>query len=215
MTDESEQHDSVSSSTTGERLSYACPECQTALAASKDMCPQCGHDARGAGWLKIETLDDPWLGRMLSGRYQLQRCIGRGSSGAVYRAESLSISRSFAIKVIDFSNSEIRDGATRAEHRFEREIEALGELGNPHVVSVYDLLRPGDDVVAIVMDLVAGRTVHEMVTEDGPMEPAVAAGLVQQVANGLHEAHQLGIIHRDIKPSNIMVEELPAGDLFA
>jgi serine/threonine protein kinase len=215
MVNDRDHSTGASSDANSERLAHACPECQTALDKAREKCPCCGRQARGTEWLEIAALDDPWLGRVVGERYRLQQCIGRGASGAVYRADSLSIARSFAIKVIDFSSSEIKDGATRAEHRFEREIETLGALRNPHIVSVYDLLRPDEDVVAIVMDLVAGRTVQQMVAEDGPMEPTVAADLVQQVANGLHEAHERGIIHRDIKPANIMAEELPAGDLFA
>jgi serine/threonine protein kinase len=214
MADEFEQI-GVSESSESDRYTIACEACLTALSDGVSGCPHCGRDQPPGGWTNVATLGDPWLGRVVGERYRLTRLIGRGASGAVYEAESLSIGRSFAVKIIDFTNPGIKDGATRAEARFEREVETLGELRNPHIVSVYELLRPTDDVVAIVMDLVAGRTVHDVVTTDGPLEPGPAADLIRQVANGLHEAHESGIIHRDIKPSNIMVEQLPAGDYFA
>jgi serine/threonine protein kinase len=193
----------------------ACPECNTALRDDAPFCPHCGSKAPERGWPDIDELETPWLGEVLNGRYRLNRRIGHGASGLVFEAESLSIARDFAVKIIDFSDTGRDDDATRAEARFEREVETLGRLRNPHIVSVYELLRPKNEVVAIVMDLVSGRTVREAVAEDGPMDAEVVADLVSQVANGLHEAHELRIVHRDIKPANIIIESLPAGGHFA
>jgi serine/threonine protein kinase len=158
---------------------------------------------------------DKWLGKAIGGRYLTTRRVGKGASGAVYRAESLSISRQFALKVIDLSENESKGqvDAKSLEERLNREIAVLGTLRNPHIVSFYDAVRINKHAVALVMDLIDGETLQSLV-QNNELGLQRGAKIIRQVSNGLHEAHEAGMIHRDIKPENIMIEKLPAGDDF-
>ena len=177
-------------------------------------CLECGAARPDHGWDSLKFGGDPWLGTKIGGRYLTTRRIGVGASGRVYRAESLSISRQFAVKIIDLSEKDGSLDAKSLEERLSREIAVLGTLRNPHIVSFYDAVRIEEkNSVALVMDLIDGQTLQEL-GEDRPLDLERGARVIRQVANGLHEAHEAGMIHRDIKPDNIMIERLPAGDDF-
>ena len=77
---------------------------------------------------------DPWLGRVIDGRYLLTKRIGQGASASVYRSESMAISRQFAIKIIHPPRGNQGPSPEQIATRLEREIEALGRLRNPHIV---------------------------------------------------------------------------------
>lgn len=178
------------------------------------MCLECRVARPSEGWPKLGRTTDPWLGRTLADRYLLTCRIGQGASGNVYRAESLTIARQFAVKIIPLDNAE---GSIKTEHieaRLHREISALGHLRNPHIVSFYDVVPVGARAVALLMDLIDGQTLEELVATGGPMDMVRACKVLRQIANGVHEAHEAGMIHRDLKPENVMVEQLPAGDDF-
>jgi serine/threonine protein kinase len=176
-------------------------------------CLECGARPDG-GWPELGPSADPWLGTEIGGRYLLTRGIGAGSSGAVYRAESLAISRQFAVKIVALDADESLLNAENIQARLNREIGALGQLRNPHIVSFYDVLPIGDRAVALLMDLIEGRTLQDVVSAAGSLKLGRALKILRQIANGVHEAHQAGMIHRDLKPENIMIERLPAGDDF-
>lgn len=151
---------------------------------------------------------------MLDGRYLVTKRVGQGAAGAVYRADSLAIARRFAIKVINLKQGPTGLEPDQIRARLHREIEALGRLRNPHVVPFYEVLELFGNFVAIVMDFVDGDTLELLVEKEGAMPPKRAAALLRQIANGVHEAHEAGMIHRDLKPENLMVERMPAGDDF-
>jgi serine/threonine protein kinase len=144
----------------------------------------------------------------------LTRRIGQGASGNVYRAESMTIARQFAAKLIPFDNQAGSISPEHVEARLQREIEALGHLRNPHIVSFYDVVPLGNRAVALLMDLIDGETLESLLNTGGPLEVLRACKILRQIANGVHEAHEAGMIHRDLKPENIMIERLPAGDDF-
>ncbi|MGM0556602.1 MAG: protein kinase domain-containing protein [Myxococcota bacterium] len=194
---------------------HFCGQCQCVLYGTDESCLECGEDRPREGWSSLQFGPDKWLGKAIGGRYLTTRLIGKGASGAVYRAESLSISRQFALKVIDLSENENKGqvDAKSLEERLNREIAVLGTLRNPHIVSFYDAVRINKQAVALVMDLIDGETLQSLVQSD-ELGLKRGAQIIRQVSNGLHEAHEAGMIHRDIKPENIMIERLPAGDDF-
>lgn len=184
------------------------------LFADDEMCLECRVARPSQGWPELGRTTDPWLGRTLADRYLLTRRIGQGASGNVYRAESLTIARQFAVKIIPLDNADSSIKAEHIEARLNREISALGHLRNPHIVSFYDVVPVGERAVALLMDLIDGETLEALVATGGPMDMVRACQVLRQIANGVHEAHEAGMIHRDLKPENVMIERLPAGDDF-
>lgn len=174
---------------------------------------ECGAQ-RESGWRKLGPTADPWLGKTIGERYLLTRGIGAGASGHVYRAESLAISRQFAVKIVPLDADGSTANSENVRARLNREIGALGQLRNPHVVSFYDVLPIGESAVALLMDLIEGRTLQDEVWAAGSLGLRRALKILRQIANGVHEAHEANMIHRDLKPDNIMIERLPAGDDF-
>ncbi|MFU8805245.1 MAG: protein kinase domain-containing protein [Bradymonadaceae bacterium] len=190
---------------------HHCGECTSVLYAEDESCLECEAPRPDEGWRALCDQIDPWLGRVLDSRYLIVKELGKGSSASVYQAESLSISRRFAIKTIATGHGQQSEQIVA---RLNREIEALGRLRNPHIVSFYEILEIQDKYVAAVMDLIDGDTLEVLINNGGPVGVGRACALTRQIANGVFEAHQAGMIHRDLKPENLMVEQLPAGDDF-
>ena len=157
---------------------------------------------------------DPWLGRVIDGRYLLTQRIGQGASASVYRSESMAISRQFAIKIIHPPRGNQGPSPEQIATRLEREIEALGRLRNPHIVRFYDVIELPLNHIGVVMDFVEGETLESLVLRGDYLPVSRACTLLRQIANGVYEAHLAGMTHRDLKPENVMVEQLPAGDDF-
>lgn len=196
------------------RPTHFCRRCTSVLFADDAACLECGAARGEAPWPPLDPVDDPWLGRILSGRYLLSRQIGEGASAMVYRAESLTIARQFAVKIVALKAGISSISSDQAQARLNREIGALGQLRNPHIVSFYDVIPIDERAVALVMDLIEGFTLQDIVNTSGRLELGRALRILRQIANGVHEAHEADMIHRDLKPENIMIERLPAGDDF-
>lgn len=196
------------------RPAHHCPQCSSVLYPEDDKCLECDARRPEGGWPALADSTERWLGRVLDERYLLTRRIGRGSSGAVYRADSLRISRRFAVKIISLDGGPDEVDLEHIEARLSREIEAMSRLRNPHIVSFYDVLSLDDRTVALLMDLIEGQTLQRIVQRGEPLPIERACDILRQAANGVHEAHEAGLIHRDLKPENIMLERLPAGDDF-
>ena len=126
----------------------------------------------------------------------------------------LNLKRTFAVKVIDNSQSPPAE-REQIMDRTRAEIEAMARLRNPHVVKIYDVVDIREGVYALIMDHVRGRTLDYLLKKRGRIKLTSALQALKQIAQGVYEAHQVGMIHRDLKPANIMVESLPAGGLFA
>jgi hypothetical protein len=138
----------------------------------------------------------------VAGRYRVLREVGRGGMGSVWLAEDERLGREVALKAVGrLPGQSVTDQA-----RALREARSLAALNHPHVVGVYDAVAE-DDHVWLVMEYVPGRTLAEIITQEGPLEPARAARIGAQVADGLAAAHARGTVHRDVKPGNILVAE--------
>lgn len=141
---------------------------------------------------------------MVSDRYHLRQSIGSGGMSEVYEAEDSILGRTVAIKMLRPDMA--RDANFR--ERFRREAQNSGKLNHPNIVAVFDTGEKDLDglmVPYIVMEYVQGRTLRDIVREDGPMRVAEAARVLKPVAEALQSSHEAGIIHRDIKPANIML----------
>ncbi|HVK07164.1 MAG TPA: protein kinase [Gemmataceae bacterium] len=142
---------------------------------------------------------------LILGQYRLLQPIGRGGMGAVYRAEHVHLRREVAIKVLSRSM-----GANpRLSHRFYAEARSVARLQHPNIVACLDAGRHDRPGAAprdyYVMELIPGSDLQEAVRLRGPLPPGRVCDLFRQVAEGLAEAHRLGLVHRDIKPSNVLV----------
>jgi serine/threonine protein kinase len=144
---------------------------------------------------------DPYVGRIINGRYQILKKLGEGGMGTVYLAEQISMARKVALKVLqgNYANDE------EFISRFRREARLAASLNHPYIVTVYDFDQAEDGSLFIAMEYVDGMSLTEVIRRHSPLDIGRAVGLGAQIAEGLDAAHRTGVIHRDIKPDNIMV----------
>lgn len=141
-------------------------------------------------------------GKLLGNRYEIIEKIGNGGMATVYKAKCLVLKRYVAVKIL-------REEYTTDNEfikRFNTEAESAASLVHPNIVSVYDVGKEGN-LYYIVMELVKGKTLKEIIVEDGRMGWKWSVKIAKQIASALETAHRNNIIHRDIKPHNIIITE--------
>ncbi|WP_240634481.1 MULTISPECIES: serine/threonine-protein kinase [Streptomyces] len=124
--------------------------------------------------------------------------------GRVWRAADEMLDRQVAVKEMRIDGLDPEDSRTRRE-RTLREARATARIDHPNVVRIYDVVDEGERLW-IVMELVAGRSLEQMVVEDGPIGPREAARIGLELVAALRQVHAGGVLHRDIKPGNVLVE---------
>lgn len=144
------------------------------------------------------------IGRLIGNRYKIIRELGSGGMARVYLAKD---DRKFSLVAVKILYPQLSENFTYIQ-RFNREAKAAMHLSNPHIVSVLDYGADKDDHY-LVMEYVEGKTLTEVLREEGPLSWERALTIAHQAAQALREAHRQNIVHRDIKPANIMIT--PAG----
>jgi hypothetical protein len=187
-----------------------CPACGASIGSDSAVCPACLLQFGLAG--DAETVsspgvspDRPSTGSRLKpgqrfGPYRIERLLGRGGMGEVYEAEQVDDGRRVALKTLNQALSDERDRA-----RFVREGQLAASVNHPNVVYIFGA-EEIEGAPVIAMELVAGGTLKDRVSRDGPMPPAEAVDAMLDVISGLDAAQAAGILHRDIKPSNCFVD---------
>ncbi|MEJ2758532.1 MAG: serine/threonine-protein kinase, partial [Anaerolineales bacterium] len=150
-----------------------------------------------------------WIGKKLSGRYEIDSLLGQGGMSSVYRAEDPNLRRTVAIKMIHPHLSTDPNFVSR----FEEEAASIAQLRHPNIIQVYDFSND-DDTYYMVMEFVPGETLEthlKRLEQSGrKMEIADAIHYTANICDALEYAHKRGLIHRDIKPANIMLN--PQGE---
>jgi serine/threonine protein kinase/beta-lactam-binding protein with PASTA domain len=146
--------------------------------------------------------------RLLAGRYQIGELIGRGGMADVRVGTDARLGRRVAIKLLKPALA--NDPAFRT--RFRREAQDAAKMAHPTIVRIFDageetVINPSGNetqIPFIVMEYVDGRLLKDVLA-DGPLEPAEAVRIIEQVLTALEYSHRAGVVHRDIKPGNIMI----------
>ncbi|MBN2258405.1 MAG: protein kinase [Anaerolineaceae bacterium] len=178
-----------------------CPSCKAAVSDDSQFCSKCGASLTGTA--QTRTIQGPGLmfkeGQLIAGKYRIIRKIGEGGMGVVYKAQDTKLDRPVALKFLPSGLT--RDPASKK--RFIQEAKAAAALNHPNITTVHEI---GEDEgrTFIAMEFIEGKTLRESI-ESGSLEIEEAVIIASQVAEGLKEAHDKGIIHRDIKPANIML----------
>lgn len=141
-------------------------------------------------------------GGLIAGRYCLLGKLGDGGMGIVWRARDEFLEREVAIKEVRLPTGVDPDPAHR---RTLREARATAALRHPGIVTVHDVVMH-DARPWIVMELIAGRSLAQIVRDDGPLPEDRAADIGLQVLRALDAAHRKGILHRDVKPANVLLD---------
>jgi serine/threonine-protein kinase len=139
---------------------------------------------------------------VLEGRYRILHQLARGGMSTVYSALDERLDRPVAVKVMSAALS--TDPAFA--DRFAREARVAARLAHLNAVAVYDQGTDGEHVF-LVMELVAGRTLRDLLREQGALSPALAVSILEPVLAALAAAHRAGLVHRDVKPENILLSD--------
>ncbi|GLF97638.1 serine/threonine protein kinase [Streptomyces yaizuensis] len=145
-------------------------------------------------------------GRLLAGRYRLGGVLGRGGMGTVWRAEDETLGRTVAVKELRFPNSVDEEEKRRLITRTLREAKAIARIRDNSAVTVFDVVDE-DNRPWIVMELIEGKSLAEVIREDGTLTPRRAAEVGLAILDVLRSAHREGILHRDVKPSNVLISD--------
>ncbi len=148
---------------------------------------------------------DAWENEIVSDldEYTILNELGRGGSAIVYRARDRDLFREVAIKVV---RPRFAAEPDEAIERLAREARTVARLQHPNIVTVYAVKRLNDGGLALVMQLVPGRTLKQAIQQDGPFSPERAERVLKDVAEALAFAHAHGVVHRDVKPENVFLD---------
>lgn len=148
-----------------------------------------------------ESAPSIFPGATISGRFRLERLLGRGSMGSVWLARHLTLDVDVAVKFIDAAFRDQKDH----RGRFALEAQAAARINSPHVVNVLDFGAEASGRLYIAMEYLQGEDLGKVLERSGRLSPAVTARIVSHACRGLGRAHALGIAHRDVKPDNLFL----------
>lgn len=143
---------------------------------------------------------DPYLGKVVAGRYRLEALLGEGGMGVVYRSRHVLIDRVVALKLI---RPDLK-GETHLRAWMLREARAANRVDHAHIVDIHDVGETEEGELYLVMEYLVGTALSAEIAK-GPMPIPRAVDILEQMTAALARAHDLGVVHRDLKSDNIML----------
>jgi serine/threonine protein kinase/Flp pilus assembly protein TadD len=183
-----------------------CPECKSENPDDSKFCRECGAPLKASRNVSgTKTFQTPLKGiskeTIIAGKYKIINKIGEGGMGVVYKAKDTRLDRMAALKFLPYELTKDLE----AKKRFIQEAKAAAALNDPHICTIYEI-DESEEQTFISMEYIDGQSLKNKLGS-GPLDFNKAKDIALQVAEGLKEAHEKGIIHRDIKPANIMLTE--------
>ncbi len=172
-----------------------CVRCRKEMDDDALYCPRCGASQPG-------RTADQILGTVVAGRYLVQKVLGKGGTGTVYRTRHVGLGTHVALKLLHYELS--RDES--AIERFRKEAVTIASIDNDHILRVFDFGRAEDGRFFVAMELLAGQTLEEALRQ-GPFELGRALDIALQVADVLEEVHSRGFVHRALRAKNVFLAE--------
>ncbi|MFP4597614.1 MAG: serine/threonine-protein kinase [Persicimonas sp.] len=184
-----------------------CAECGAEYDSSFSACPEDG--AKLYHYSVDEQGDDALVGEVLDARFRIERVLGEGGMGKVYRASQLSVDRPVALKVLHGSLSSDQSFIKR----FLREARVVSNFKHPNIVSLVDFGQDAErNLLYLVMELLDGQDLDGLL-DRGRFHPELALEIAAQVCAALSEPHANEVVHRDLKPDNLMLTVTSDGSL--
>ncbi len=194
-----------------------CPKCHKRFLESSARV--CDVDGAVLDLVVVASERDRLVGTTILNRYAVDKVLGDGGMGVVYRAVDTETRRPYAVKVLRAEYGEEEDLVVR----FEQEARAAAAVQNPHIVEIYDWGSLPDGSRFFVMEYLEGRSLGDLLARmpkapgserRQPLPEDFALHISMQIADGLKAAHAIGIVHRDIKPDNFHIVRRPEDPYF-
>lgn len=170
-----------------------CPKCGVEYSDPTTLCPNDG--------VALETTDDALIGAILAGKYRIDARLNEGGMGSVYRGTHVMMDKTVAVKVLRPSLA----ADEKIVARFSREARAASRISHPNAISVTDIGEDENGVVFLVMEYLSGKTLKQVIRDEGPLPLPRIVEITRQVGDALTAAHAQGVVHRDLKSDNIML----------
>jgi len=171
-----------------------CPTCHCCFPDDVNNCPDDGSETTSS------ISGEP----ILDGRYQLERRLGQGGMGVVFKARHIFLKTAHAIKII---LPDLVGNDPNLVTRFRQEALAAAAIRHQNIIAVTDFGVVRGTMPFLVMEFVQGKSLQELMAEEGAMSPLRAFELMEPICAGITAAHRQKIIHRDLKPLNVMIQD--------